>query len=164
MAAQCPHKSNSLPPWKSESRQDKIRTIMQSHMSTFIREQLGRVNSEAEHVFASFLPDLRQAPRYNLKNTPRRIDIGIDPSGCGSSEYSIVSTVVEEGRRVVRILSFITQTIVSSRGQPTNPCWGTRYLQGWWLQIGLTRGSKSRQSTPRRPPSAILPTGLYGGC
>lgn len=153
VAAQCPHKSNSLPPWKSQNRQDKIKRIMQAHMATFIREALGRINSDTEHVFASFLPALREAPRYTIKAKPRRIDIGIDPSGAGPSEYSIVSSIFEEGRRVVSLRVCVCMKVVTIRTK--RPSRGGQTHQGlaskcpWaFLQGGdLWRGTRRMQCT-----------------
>jgi hypothetical protein len=100
-ARQCPHKAATLPRWKSVMRSHKIEAIMRNDPKTFAREQGGQIVDDDEKPLAPFVPRLRELPLYKPQRLIERVDIGIDPSAGGPSEFTLVSTYWENGYRAI---------------------------------------------------------------
>jgi hypothetical protein len=121
--AQCQHRKYLLPPWKTSKRQDLMQTIMASDPELYARENLGVVISTRTFLFTErVLKRFRQRPQYALRRKPQIVYIGIDPSGGGSgSDYTIMSSVFEQGHHVVRCVFFLFVSVTSAKSPSAQP-------------------------------------------
>jgi hypothetical protein len=100
---ECKHKYQKLPAWKSEDRHELMTAVYKQNDNARKREIDAQVLQNHERVFSrNDINHLAEAAPYQLKYEVQVIEVGIDPSGGGpGSEYTIVSSCVEDGNDVV---------------------------------------------------------------
>jgi hypothetical protein len=94
ISAQCAHRMDLLPPWKSESRQKLVKFLLGGSEDMFLTEAMGEISSSKSRCFTE--ESLDQFLLYPLVNIPplsseRTVFISIDPTSGVRSELAIAS-------------------------------------------------------------------------
>lgn len=132
----CSHKRDTLPPWKSATRNERFKKLFieTGNASLGLRENAGVVANDHAMTFPKKLVEqlfLESAGRLDLLRlgiTPPLIFVVIDPNGDGPSKMAIVSGFicsryvhqsVMQGTHVVRV--FIIISTLSHHTPPPKP-------------------------------------------
>ena len=98
----CNHMSHWIPPWKSRDKFLMAKALYGSNTDLLKRESMGETTDDANSVFSSKdVNVLLESPRVKLDSSPDYVIIAADPNGGGSSQFAVVSIVLEGDRCVI---------------------------------------------------------------
>ena len=94
VAAQCAHRMDLLPPWKSEGRQKLVKFLLGNSEDMFLTEAMGEIASSKSRCFAEELVDsflLHPMVSFPIMHKSRTVFVCIDPTSGVRSELAIAS-------------------------------------------------------------------------
>lgn len=96
---ECTHKTEFVPPWKSQSSALKVREIMRSNRTLYMRENQGMLAGDTLYYFkAPLVAAFAQLPKWDFDHQPDFLFVGVDPSGGGKqSDYSVATIAYTKG-------------------------------------------------------------------
>lgn len=113
----CPHRTQDIPPWKSQTKRGVAKAIFGDKVSTFKRESLGMISDDERAAFESaWVRAFINRPRYALRaiDQPKYMFVACDPSGGGESFMTLVSAFYLNGKWIV------SQSVSQSGIEPAN--------------------------------------------
>jgi hypothetical protein len=100
-AIQCVHRLASLPAWKSQKNQEKVKRIMASVPELYAREALGVTTSEKFGVFSKQQASAITRMHVEEVDTAYPIFVIIDPTGGGMSKMAMMSIGFSNGKSYI---------------------------------------------------------------
>tara|TARA_B110001452_G_C15241783_1_gene430104 strand:- start:15964 stop:17517 length:1554 start_codon:yes stop_codon:yes gene_type:complete len=129
--ADCTHKQDMIPPWKSVAKLDMVRALYADQGDLMQRESMGAITDDAKSLFESNLvTTFLKEKSFVLTSKPDYIFMAMDPNGGGTSHMAIVSVVFDSENVVVvgvdtaptdkhdQIEQMLKQHVRSLRGKP----------------------------------------------
>lgn len=104
IATECQHKTDLLPPWKSESRQRLVKFLLSDSSDLYLTEAMGMISSSSSRCFSEDLVNqwvLRPIPPQVQLGSSATVFVGIDPTSGIRSELAICSMYFDATRRLV---------------------------------------------------------------
>ena len=96
---ECTHKTEFVPPWKSQDATNKVSEIMRSNRTLYMREHQGMLAGDTVYYFkAPLVQSFRELPLWDFDHHPEFLFVGVDPSGGGKqSDYSMATIAYSKG-------------------------------------------------------------------
>lgn len=102
VGAQCTHKQDLIPPWKSAAKLDMVRALYAEQGDLMQRESMGAITDDAKSLFSSQVVTsfMKEAP-VEIMFEPSYVFMALDPNGGGASQMAVVSIVLHERKLIV---------------------------------------------------------------